>query len=276
MIIGEVLKEAIARLKVAGIEDPQRDARKILRSVIHSESGTIDPSAELSATEADRFFRGITEREAWRPVSQIIGVREFWGREFFVTQDTLDPRPDSELIIEKALELANPQKILDLGTGTGCLLLTLLAEFPSATGLGVDVSEAALDVAQKNANSHGLSNKATFQKSDWFEEVTGKFDLIVCNPPYISEMEFARLDKEVKNWEPKFALTPGGDGLLAYREISNRLTAHLTEDGIAIFEFGFSQGNNVKKIFSLPEFTVFEVAQDLNGKDRAIIIRKPK
>ena len=274
MTVAEALKLAVTRLKAASVSEPIRDARKILRTILGPSNSNLDPEQILSVEQACQFDISIDERARFRPVSKIIGKREFWGREFQVTNDTLDPRPDSELIIEIALRPPTPKTILDLGTGTGCLLITLLAEFGDASGTGVDISQNALAVARENAAGLGVSERAEFLRSDWFEHVSGVFDLIVCNPPYISETELLQLDRDVKEWDPKLALCSGEDGLEAYRTISLALGDHLASGGRAIFEIGHKQGMDVREILCCSGFDEAEIVHDINGKARAVVVEK--
>jgi len=272
MRVCDLLEAAIPKLKAAGVNDGARDARVILRYVIGGKAGFLFPEAVLSREKSSFFLTLIEQRCDSQPVSQIIGKREFWGRDFIVSEETLDPRPDSELLIELALSPKRPNSILDLGTGTGCLLLTLLAETAGSVGQGVDISEAALAVARQNASKHGLSTRVTFRQSDWFQHVSGTFDLIICNPPYISEAELKTLKRDVRVWEPKIALSPGGDGLSVYRLLSKSLRKYLNPMGNVVLEIGESQAEKVCSFFTDAGFTHVEVFKDVNGKDRAIRI----
>lgn len=274
MTVTEALSEAVARLAAAKVDGGSTDARKLLRFVLGAENTPPDPERLLTEAELDRFRSIINRRSKHQPVAQIIGKREFWGREFKVTKDTLDPRPDSELIIECVLELDKPRSVLDLGTGTGCLLLTILAECPDAVGIGTDISQAALSVAAQNASSLQLTDRTTLIESDWFSQVEGSFDLIVSNPPYISAKEMDELQRDVRDWEPHEALTPGGDGLDAYRTTSKGLNKHLNGGGTAIFEVGAMQAADVMDLFVNAGFKDVKAIKDLNGKDRTIMVRR--
>ena len=264
----EVLRAAIARLRAAGVADPVRDARRLLAHALE-----IDP-ARLTLAEGDaldpaqdaRFDAAITARAARQPVSQITGWRDFHGHRFRVTRDTLDPRPETETLVEAASALPW-QSVLDLGTGTGAILISLLAARPTARGLGVDVSPAALDIAGENARRLGVS--ADFLLSDWFGAVTGRFDLITSNPPYIALAEMADLSAEVRDWEPHLALTDGGDGLQAYRLIAAGMWDHLTPGGRVLVEIGGAQADDVVAIFAAMDART-QVLTDLDGRDRVI------
>ncbi|WP_127903337.1 peptide chain release factor N(5)-glutamine methyltransferase [Solirhodobacter olei] len=268
------LRAAVARLKAAGVESPARDARALLAHAagLAPDRLTLHLPDPLAPEAAEAFERAIAAREARQPVSQITGQRLFWGRSFRVTRDTLDPRPETEGLIEAALE--DPfTRILDLGTGTGAILLTLLAERPQATGLGTDTSEAALAVAAANATALGLFPRATFRRADWFDGLEGVFDLIVSNPPYIAEAEMAGLAPEVRDWEPRQALTPGGDGLGPYRAIAAAAPAHLASGGRLIVEIGATQGPAVAALFRAAGLEDVAVRPDLEGRDRVVLGR---
>ena len=274
MIATQVLSAAIDRLIEHGVPDAARDARKLLRHAAGGEIASIDMQAALPEGQVARFAAMIDRRVDRQPVSQIIGYREFWGREFRVTGATLDPRPDSELIVEHALSLFPAPQILDLGTGTGCLLISLLCEWTESTGLGVDLSTDALEVARQNADAFELKDRVQFKRSNWFSEVTGIFDLVICNPPYISASEMKELQPEVRNWEPRIALTPEGDGLDAYRAISANLTDFMTPKATAILEIGSKQAADVSSILRQAGFSNPIILKDLNQLDRAIVVEK--
>lgn len=275
MIAQAALAAAVARLAAAGIEGAGRDARVLLAHAmgIGADRLTLHLQDGLTVAAEAAFAGALAARLARQPVSQIIGKRLFWGREFRVTRDTLDPRPETELLVAKALERPF-LKLLDLGTGTGCILLSCLAERPLASGTGTDVSEAALAVAKGNAEALGVA-RARFLRSDWFVNVTGRFDLIVSNPPYIAADEMAGLAPEVRDWEPEAALTPGGDGLEAYRRIAAGASARLLPGGRILLEIGPTQGAAVMALLAAQGFAGVTVAQDMDGRDRVVSAVKP-
>lgn len=209
-------------------------------------------------------------------MAQITGERSFWGRSFRVTADTLDPRPETETLIEAALADGPAAQILDLGTGTGCLLVTLLAEWPSARGVGVDISASALAVAAANAGRHGVADRAAFIEGDWFTGIEGRFDVVVANPPYVAEAERSALAPEVRDHEPPHALTPiddpGGDGLGAYRRIAPDLAERLSQGGRAYLEIGATQGAAATAIFADAGFDDLAILTDLDGRDRVLCV----
>ena len=203
------------------------------------------------------------------PVSHLIGEREFYGRRFKVSGEVLDPRPETETLIEAAL--AQPfSRVLDLGTGSGCILVTLLAENPDASGLGVDLSEAACLQASANAVLHRVEPRAELRQSDWFSAVDGRFDLIVSNPPYIALEEMDDLTTEVRDHEPHLALTDGGDGLGAYRAICAAVSGFLSPAGRVLVEIGPTQGAAVADLFRAAGLVEVAVLQDLDGRDRVV------
>ncbi len=187
----------------------------------------------------------------------------------------LIPRPETEILVAAALERPFA-KLLDLGTGTGCILLACLAGMAFATGTGTDISEAALAVARENAGTLGLARRARFLRSDWFSAVQGKYDLIVSNPPYIAAGEMATLAPEVRDWEPRGALTPGGDGLDAYRAIAQGAGARLMPGGRLILEIGPTQAAAVSALLTSAGFPPPEVRRDLDGRDRVVLARSPE
>lgn len=271
-----LLFDAITRLKPVIGKGAARDARILLADTLGVEADRLTlvlPDA-VSDQRAKRFNAAIAKRLQRQPVSQIIGKRLFWGREFLVTNDVLDPRPETETLIDLVLAGCPPKRILDLGLGTGCILLTLLAEIERATGVGTDISPEAIRIAQKNAARLGLTARAVFQKTSWFDGIIGKFDLIVSNPPYITAQEMQNLAPEVAHWEPEIALTPGKDGLAAYRAIAGGLDRYLAAEGRALFEIGSQQAKDVCAIFAVAGFTKSQVAQDMNGHDRIIQVQR--
>ncbi|MCL4134759.1 UNVERIFIED_CONTAM: hypothetical protein GTU68_043220 [Idotea baltica] len=230
----------------------------------------------VSPDQRADFDAKIAQRGAFQPVSQIIGMREFWGREFIVTPDVLDPRPDTETLIEAALALPAPKRILDLGLGTGCILFTLLAQWHDASGVGIDISPDALAVARRNADALNVAQRADLRLGDWFENIDEKFDMIVSNPPYITATEMAELSRDVADWEPHVALTPGGDGLDAYRIIAAGAGAHLCAGGDLLLEIGWQQAESVSSLLKQHNWTDLQILRDLGGNTRVISAKSPK
>jgi len=276
MIARQALMAAVPRLRAAGIEDPARDARLLLAHAMGLPAArlTLHLSDEMTPPQAAAYEKVIAARTARKPVSQIIGNRLFWGRSFRVTPDTLDPRPETEILIVEALA-APFSHVLDIGTGTGCILLTLLAERPEAKGLGTDISAAALHVAAANAEALGLAARAVFRRADWLEGVTGRFDLIVSNPPYIALQDMPGLAPEVRDHEPHQALTDGGDGLAAYRALAAQALPSLTPGGRLIVEIGPTQGQAVADLLRRAQFDGIRILPDLDGRDRVVLACRP-
>ena len=270
----EVLKAAVARLQSAHVPDPQTDARRILAHCMGIERArlTLELSQPVPESLLPVINAAIARRCERQPVSHILGYREFWGRRFEVSPDVLDPRPDTELIIELALQGTPPDRILDLGTGSGILAVTLAMEFPNAKVTAVDISDAALNVARRNARDLGA--EVEFLKGNWFDGVTQRFDLIVSNPPYITEDEMTGLAPEVRLWEPEIALTPGGDGLAAYRAIIAELQEHLSENGRCLLEIGYKQAEAVIDLCHATGLSEVAVHRDMAGKNRVIEAKK--
>jgi release factor glutamine methyltransferase len=270
------LAAAVARLQAAGIEDAGRDARVLLAHAlgIGPDRLTLHLQDRMDTSQLAAFEASLAARLARQPVAQIAGRRLFWGLSFRVTPDTLDPRPETETLVAEALERPF-LKVLDLGTGTGCILLSCLKGMPMARGVGVDASPAALAVAEANARDLGLAERARFLQSDWFSAVSGVFDLIVSNPPYIAEAEMASLAPEVRDWEPHLALTPGGDGLDSYRVIARGAGARLMPGGRILLEIGPTQGRAVADMLTAAGLEGVRVLPDMDGRDRVVLGLKP-
>lgn len=288
----DLLVPATSRLSAVGVPDAARDARRLLAHAlgIRADRLTLSLPEELSPEQEEAFRLLVARRERREPVSHLVGLRMFYGREFIVTKDVLDPRPETETLIEVAL--AEPfHDVLDLGTGSGCILLTLLAERPDARGTGVDVSAAAVEIARKNAAKFGLRGRAEVHYGSWYDgvppavlqapppgvhsstdEVMGQpvFDLIVSNPPYIALSELADLSPEVRNWEPRQALTDGADGLDAYRAIVEGLHNALKPGGRLAVEIGPGQAHDVVDLMRMAGLRLISVVQDMDGRDRVV------
>ncbi|WP_171121655.1 MULTISPECIES: peptide chain release factor N(5)-glutamine methyltransferase [unclassified Ruegeria] len=270
----QAMVAATARLRAAGVADPARDARVLLAHAARIEASrvTLIAPEELSPEIAERYDQLISLRAIRVPVSHLLGEREFYGRRFRVSRDVLDPRPETEALIEAAL--SEPfGHVLDLGVGSGCILITLLAERTSATGLGVDLSEAACLQASANAVQHQVQNRIEIIKSDWFGNINGNFDLIVSNPPYISLPEMAELSPEVREHEPRMALTDEGDGLGAYRRIAAGVPDFLLPGGRLLVEIGPTQGLSVSALFDAAGLVDIRIIPDLDGRDRVVFAR---
>jgi release factor glutamine methyltransferase len=273
-----VATEAARRLREAKIATPELDARLLLchAAGLSHEAYVAGINDALAPDAAARFEAHVKRRLEGEPVSRIIGVREFYGRPFRIDQSTLDPRPDTETLVEAALALVDretPLNILDLGTGSGCILLTLLAELALATGLGVDKSPAAVDIARRNAQILGVGDRAGFVAGDWLETVKETFDLVVANPPYLTAADLAALSPEVRDHDPKAALDGGPDGLSAYRRIVPSLGKALRPGGFALFEVGPDQAQAVLRLLAEAGLDAGEgqnLWRDLAGRPRVV------
>lgn len=282
--LGEAVRSSQRVLNAAGVEDAGRDARLLLAAATGLATLEIiaRPERRLLAEEQARLQQMLERRCAREPVSRILGAREFYGRRFALSSATLDPRPDSETLIEAALDIAEregwrarPIRILDIGTGSGCLLLTLLAELPLAGGLGTDISAAALETAALNAVSLGVAERASFARRDALAGIDEAFDLVVSNPPYIPSGDIGELSKEVREYDPRPALDGGPDGLDIYRKIIADL--YRVGRGWVIFEVGAGQADAVALLLqqAFVKTRQAEVARhsDLGGHTRCVAMQ---
>lgn len=271
LTVDPALLEALSR---AGVELPTRDVRKLARWAL--ERGGVEPDTGAPSRESRALFQQAIEARAQRkPVSKIMGQRDFWKHSFIVTEDVLDPRPDTETLVEFALR-APFESVLDLGTGSGCILVSLLAERKVARGLGCDLSAKALDVARQNAEMAGVADRVQWDTSDWFENVQGRFDLIVSNPPYIALSEMPDLMAEVREYDPRMALTDEEDGLAAYRCIAAAAPDYLKAGGRIAVEIGPTQADAVSGYFADSGLQDIEVIPDLDGRDRVVAAKAAK
>ncbi|NBC33671.1 MAG: peptide chain release factor N(5)-glutamine methyltransferase [Alphaproteobacteria bacterium] len=276
--LGAAMTRATRRLTDAGIPDAAADTRVLAGHVLGLDRGQLLTQRDrpLSPAERDAFAAAIDRRLQREPVSRIVGTREFWSLDFAVTPATLDPRPDSETVIAAVLDRmpdrGRPLRLLDLGTGTGCLLLALLSELPAAWGLGIDRSAAAVHVAGDNAARLGLGGRASFAVADWTAPLSADFDVVVGNPPYIADGERRALEPEVRLYDPAAALDGGIDGLEAYRAILAALPHCLAKDGIAALEIDCTQAEAVGRLARGCGLACLAIVQDLSGRDRAIVL----
>jgi release factor glutamine methyltransferase len=276
----ELLKQAGEHLATRGIETAALDARLLLQAAsgLRHEEIVAEPDLVVPPEVAARFRSLVERRSAFEPVSRILGNREFYGWNFRVTPDVLDPRADTETLIGAALALAKdkgPLRILDLGTGSGAIAVTLLAELPGAIAVASDLSVAALQVAKSNAEALGVANRARFVQANWFDGVDGQFDLIVSNPPYIPLGDIAGLAVDVRDFDPPKALDGGPDGLEAYRRIASGAGGHLTPKGHVVLEIGAGQENAVNDLFRGQGFSRESRHFDLAGHVRCLVFNRP-
>jgi release factor glutamine methyltransferase len=279
--IGDAVAEAAARLAAAGIEDGRREARLLVALALGVDPAVVwgFPERSLDESARRRLSGFLTRRAAREPLSRLRGTREFWSLDFALSPETLDPRPDSETLIEAALELLPDRqaalRAVDFGTGTGCLLLAFLSEFPNATGMGVDIQPGAVAVARRNAAALGLKERARFMVGAWDEAISGAADVILANPPYIPSKEIETLAPEVALYEPRRALDGGPDGLAAYRILLSASRRLLVPGGLALFETGAGQAEVVADLAVERGLQVRAVKRDLAGIDRCVAVNCP-
>jgi release factor glutamine methyltransferase len=272
--IAALLRKARSELETAGIETAALDARLLLQAAMKISHEDIVADSERPIADASAFEGYIVRRKAFEPVSRILGWREFYGRQFKITPDVLDPRPDTETLVDAILPrlaMHEAPRILDLGTGTGILAITVLCEHCHATALATDASADALAVAAENAVSLGIADRLDVQCTDWFEGIESRFDLIVSNPPYIVEHDIESLMPDVKDYDPRLALDGGPDGLAAYRKIAEGARQRLNNSGILALEIGADQANAARSIFLSNNFNILENIADMAGRDRVLI-----
>lgn len=268
------LTHAGQRLSGAGIEDSRREARILLAFVLGIDALQVSLRLEekLTAEHSAAFEAALKSRMAYVPMSHILGYREFYEHRFIVTPDVLDPRPETEELVARALS-APFQNVLDLGVGSGCIILSLLAVNSSACGVAVDCSAKALEVARRNAAKLQLTDRVRFCRSDWCAEIPSeRFDLIVSNPPYIHPAVWKGLSPEVHH-EPKLALTDGKDGLSHYATIAHQAHGFLAAEGRLLFEIGYDQGAAVAEILRKEGYRDIAILEDLNHRPRVVSCR---
>lgn len=258
---------AVSKLRDAGFSDAAREVRLLWSATMQNRYADPDDQS-ISAFEAL-----VARRLTHEPISHLLGYRDFYAHRFFVNSNVLDPRPDTETLVEQCLAL-DFERVLDLGTGSGCILLSLLAAVSNATGVGVDYSKAALDVAAQNAAQMGLESRATIRHSDWFSNVDGLFDLIVSNPPYIAADEMADLQPEVQLHEPRMALTDGSDGLSCYAKILAGHGPFLRANGWLAVEIGPTQAVAVSQMMTDNGLGNMRVVTDLDNRNRVVLGQK--
>lgn len=273
----DIYQNLKSRLHEAGIENSDLEARIILqkRAGIAWADIIAGRLPVLTAAQEDLVDGDVKRRIAGEPLSRIYGERQFWGLDFTLGPATLDPRPDTEILVEKALgafKTRPPRRILDLGTGSGCIPIALLCEWPESYAVAIDKSAEALDVARLNARRHGVEGRIAFICGDWTQSVQGKFDLIVSNPPYIANPVIPNLAKEVRNHDPILALDGGQDGLDAYKKIFPALFSVLETGGKSFFEIGFDQKENVMRLAEESGLSVIGVHVDYAGLARVVEI----
>jgi release factor glutamine methyltransferase len=277
--VGSLLDSADAALTQAGFDAPRRIARRVLGAVLEISPAEMlsHPEKVIEDLQVRRVRLTLDRTLAREPLSRILGRREFWGLEFTLSADTLDPRPETETIVEAVLprfsDRHQPLRFLDLGTGTGCILLALLSEFPSAVGFGVDLSAGAVTTARRNAGLLGFADRAHFLVGDWGAAISGKLDAIVANPPYIATTLLAELPREVALHDPRLALDGGKDGLQAYHSLAMDLGRLLGPNALFFGEIGSCQASAVAAIIRARGLVIEGYEQDLAGTPRCVIAK---
>lgn len=278
--IGSTIDNVAHALVKQGFDEARRRARRLVAAALD-----LSPAAVLarndrtvSEDEGERVAAMLRRTLVHEPLSRVLGTREFWGLDFALSSDTLDPRPETETVVEAVLarlpERKRPYRFLDLGTGTGCLLLALLSEYAAATGIGVDCAPGAVATATGNAEQLGLGSRAEFVIGNWGAGVEGMFDAVVANPPYIASGELASLPPEVRGYDPALALDGGVDGLAAYRAIAAGLPRLLAPGGFFVCEIGAGQESAVAGIISAADLVIDDVLPDLAGILRCVMARQ--
>lgn len=275
-LVGDMRK----RLDVANIADPLADVRLLIGEVVGFSltDFVLNGTRAVSGEELNRIEAMVSRRAAGEPVHRILGHREFYGLDLLLSSGTLEPRPDTEVLVDALLphlqhsaKTTGRVEILDMGIGTGAICLALLSQCPQAVGVGSDIARDAMATAQKNAELHGLSSRFRTVESNWFDKITGCFDIIVSNPPYIRTDIIETLDREVRNFDPLLALDGGNDGLVPYRVIAEKAGPFLRDSGLIGVEIGYDQKIDVTEIFAQNGYRCLEAFRDYGGNDRALV-----
>lgn len=281
--LDHVLASSRLRLREAGIDTPDLDAQLLVEWTTGATRLDLisSPEKRIDEDQVTQLNEALERRIAGEPVHRIIGVREFYGLPFRLSPETLEPRPDTEALVdlvspyvEKLIEHHGSATLLDMGTGTGAIVISLLHQFEKLNGIGLDVADGALTIARINAAANGVSQRFAALKSDWFSNVSGRFHLIVSNPPYIPSRDIDALSREVREHDPMAALDGGDDGLDFYRSLANEARKYLYEGGVVAVEIGAGQFNDVGAIFESADFRLTNTASDLGGHRRAIVFKQ--
>lgn len=276
----KALRDLRQRLAQEGFETAALDARLLLLAVLDVPATDLvtNPDTPLTPEQAEKLEGFTRRRLAHEPVARIVGEREFWGLPFILSPETLVPRPDTETVVETALQLIPDRqaslRMVDFGTGSGCLLVALLHELPRATGLGVDLSLNALRMARRNAVANGVGPRSLFAASHWADAIAGRFDLIVSNPPYIASAVIPTLDREVREHDPRLALDGGPDGLDPYRILLGEAGRLLVPGGLLVVEIGYDQAEALKRLAAAHALEVLKVAHDLSDNPRCVALKR--
>jgi len=275
LIISQIQRKLCNNFSTIGIETPELDARIILKEVLSLDDKDLILKEGLNIS--DEMIKKITAIESRRlngePISKIFKKRDFYKSTFVISNDVLDPRPETELIVEIANNYINKNEvknILDLGTGSGCILLSILKENKMINGLGIDLSKEAISIAKRNSKKLHLETQSNFLVSNWMSSVNYKYDLVVSNPPYIASGDIKKLSKSVKIYDPILSLDGGEDGLNSYRLIASDLKRIISKNALIIIEIGYNQSLQVIEIFKKNDFKLLKKYNDINGLDRVL------
>ena len=279
MNIENTLNEGVTILQKNKILNPQLDSEILLSSSIKRDKKYIilNPKELINSEQSEKFKSLIERRKKGEPIAYLINKKDFWKNEFFVNKDVLIPRPDTELLIEQVLKIYSKKsqiQVLDIGTGSGCILLSIIKERPNFYGTGIDVSKKSINVSKINTKQLNLTNRVKFIHSSVDNFNNGKYDIIVSNPPYIEQLSLKYLEKDIVNFEPKLALSGGFDGFSKIRKVINKASILIKKNGKFILEIGFNQKNKVKKILKEEGFYVNKAIKDYGNNDRCIISTK--
>ena len=279
MNIENILIEGTNTLKQSGVSNPQLDCEILLSNSINKDKKYIilNPKQILNDGQLSDFKSLIEKRKKGEPIAYLINKKEFWNNEFFVNKDVLIPRPDTELIVEEVLKIYSKNthlQVLDIGTGSGCILLSILKERKYFYGTGIDISKKSINVSKFNAKKLNLENRVKFFHSSVDNFTRGKYDLVVSNPPYIELVSLKYLEKDIVNFEPKLALSGGFDGFSKIRKVINKANCLIKKNGKFILEIGFNQKNKVKEILKQEGFYINKAVRDYGNNDRCIISTK--
>lgn len=278
----DIFSETVQKLADAKIANPRLEARLMIAGILECEPAEIYTGITLSDENIVALNNMLNERLNHKPLDKILGHREFYKYDFAVNEDVLSPRPDTEILVEEALQILQKKPdahILDLGCGSGCIIETLLKEFPASKGCAVDISNKALKVAEENAVNLGVDARLQFIKADWFDDnfmavFDNKFDMIVSNPPYIPSDDIKELQPEVKNYDPLSALDGGKSGFDSYERIAQTAFELLPKDGYILLEAGFGQARQIADIYTARGFKLVKIVNDLAGIARCVILQK--
>ena len=281
MLLSELQKKITKILAEGGIETNSLDARIILREIFNFDEKELILNSDLILSESkiSKVQKIITRRLNFEPVSKIFGKRDFYNSTFSISDDVLDPRPETENIVEIANNFIlekGYESFIDLGTGSGCIILSILKENKNLTAVGVDISIDAINIAKKNSKDMNLEKRSSFLVSNWLSSVYNSYDLIISNPPYIPSDEIITLSKTVKNFDPLISLDGGQDGLECYKEIAQDINRVINKNGRVILEIGYNQAHDVIKIFESKEFKLLKIYKDINGLNRILTFESKK